>query len=40
MGPRHELDVTLGIDVIQRLPCDFGDVLHVHIFVDDYDALC
>src|SRR5437868_10179578 len=34
-----ELNVALGINVVERLERDLGDVLHIHVFVHDDDAL-
>src|SRR5580704_3493531 len=38
-GAERELDVAFRIDVVEDLQRDLADVLHVHIFVDDEDAL-
>src|SRR5579871_3192286 len=38
-GPERELNVALGVDMVQRLPCHFADVLHIDIFVHHHDAL-
>src|ERR1700722_9818001 len=34
-----ELNVALGIDVVEDFQGDIGDVLYVHVFVDHHDAL-
>src|ERR1700687_290437 len=36
---QRELNVALGIDVVQDFQRDVGDVLHVYIFVYHHDAL-
>ena len=36
--PHHELDIALGIDIIQRLPRHFPHILHIDIFVHHHDA--
>ena len=38
-GAERELDVALGIDVVENFESDVGEILHVNIFVDDDDAL-
>ena len=35
----RELDVALGVDVVGGAEGDFGEVVHVAVFVDDDDAL-
>ena len=37
-GAEGELDVALGVDVVGGAESDFGEVLHVAVFVDDDDA--
>jgi hypothetical protein len=36
----RELNVALRVYVIENLERDVGNVLHIHIFVDDDDAFC
>jgi hypothetical protein len=38
-GAERELDVALGIDVVGYAQDDFGNVLHVAVLVDNYNAL-
>jgi hypothetical protein len=38
-GAEHELNVALGVDIVERLPRDFAVILHIHVFVDDDDHL-
>src|ERR1039457_6224155 len=36
--PQRELDVALGIDMVQHFQADVGNILHVHVFVYYDDA--
>src|SRR5258708_16797240 len=38
-GAQRELNVTLGVDMIENFQRYIGNVLHIHVFVDHDDAL-